>query len=322
MALLRIQFAPAAVLFWQYIRRARIRPDVVHCNDLDTLLVGVLAKRELGSTLVYDAHEFFPVSNPHGRWIDIAFFWLIERLLICKADAVITVNPLLADLMKESYDLREVHALPNAEPWTGEHVASLEPNMSRLAGTRVKFLFQGRFSPERGIEELVTGWTRVDQSKAALFLRGPDNAWRVSLVKLAERLGLLNTAVYFLDPVKEDMLVGAASEADVGVIPYKPVAINDRFCCPNKLSQYLHAGLMIISNDLPYVKSVVEQAQAGLFYRSDDIYSLVRAVGRIAEDPKLLRQCKENALRFARDRFNWQAEMEVLHSLYRKAPAS
>jgi hypothetical protein len=38
----------------------------------------------------------------------------------------------------------------------------------------------------------------------------------------------------------------------VGVISYQPFVIDNRFCCANKLSQYLHAGLMVITNDLPY----------------------------------------------------------------------
>ena len=61
-------FAPAAALFWRYLRQEGLRPDVIHCNDLDTLLVGVLAKRKLGSTLVYDAHEFFPLQIAVNVW--------------------------------------------------------------------------------------------------------------------------------------------------------------------------------------------------------------------------------------------------------------
>jgi len=106
------------------------------------------------------------------------------------------------------------------------------------------------------------------------------------------------------------------------VIPYKPVAINDRFSCPNKLSQYLHAGLMIITNDLPYVRSVVERAQAGLFYRSDDISTLVSVVGRVASDPNMLRRYKENARAFACKKFNWQAQMDVLHNVYKNVAVS
>src|SRR5439155_10191173 len=116
-------------------------------------------------------------------------------------------------------------------------------------------------------------------------------------------LGLLGRSVFFLDAVAEAELVAAAAEAEIGIVPYRPLIINDRLSCPNKLSQYLHAGLMVIANDLPYVKSVLTDAQAGLFYNSANLDTLAAVVHRIADDPELLRRSRENALRFAHDCF-------------------
>jgi glycosyltransferase involved in cell wall biosynthesis len=140
--------------------------------------------------------------------------------------------------------------------------------------------------------------------------------WREAAVAKAAQLGLLDRSVYFLDAVSEDELVMAAAEADVGVIPYKPLIINDRLSCPNKLSQYLHAGLMVLANDLPYVKSVLSEAGAGIFYNSADLNTLATAARQILDDPDLLRRGRENARRFARERFNWQVQGEVLLTLY------
>ena len=189
--------------------------------------------------------------------------------------------------------------------------------IDNLACGRVKFLFQGRFTPGRGIDELIDGWTGVDAGRAALFLRGPDNIWRQEAVERASRLGLLGRSVYFLDAVEENELVAAAAEADVGVIPYKPTILNDRLCCPNKLSQYLHAGLMVLANELPYVRSVLREAQAGAFYSSAEPQTLAEAVRRLVENPDLLAEGRRNARRFARERFNWQVQSETLLALYR-----
>jgi glycosyltransferase involved in cell wall biosynthesis len=317
LAVLRVQFSSSASVFWNYLREAAEKPDVIHCNDLDTLLVGVLAKKRYGCRLVYDMHEFYPYSDPSGRWLDITFFLMIERFLIRHADAVVTVNHLLADAIRLSYGLAEVHAVANAEPWTGPFPRPVGTQMDQLARGRCKFLFQGRFTPGRGIEELIGAWAKVDTAHAALFLRGPDNLWRRGAMTLAAKLGLLDSSVYFLDAVTEDQLIRAAAEADVGIIPYRPLIINDRLCCPNKLSQYLHAGLMIVSNDLPFVKSVVAEARAGLSYDSARPDSLIEVVERIVDEPELLRHSQENALGFARERFNWQVEGEKLYALYR-----
>ena len=306
---MRTQFAPAAAAFWPYLRAMPVKPDVVHCNDLDTLLVGVLAKRHYGCRLIYDAHEFYPVSNPHGGRLDRAFFALIERRLIRQTDAVVTVNPPLAEAMRAAYRLARVYAAPNAEPWIAPRPPCRDGAMTGLA--------RGR----RGIEELIAGWARVDADRAALFLRGPDNRWRRSAIELAAGLGLLDRSVYFLDAVAEDQLVCAAAEADIGVIPYKPVILNDRLSCPNKLSQYLHAGLMVIANDLPYVRAVLSEAQAGLFYNSADPASLAAQVAAVLDDPGLVQRGRANALRFARECFNWQVQGEIFDALYRATAA-
>jgi glycosyltransferase involved in cell wall biosynthesis len=317
LTVLRVQLAPASAAFWKYLRGLTEKPDIVHCNDLDTLLVGALAKQRYGCRLVYDAHEFYPFSDPHGRWLDIGFFWLLERVLIRWADAVVTVNPPLAEAMREAYGIDPVYSVPNAEPWQDRRSASPAPGeIDRLACGRVKFLFQGRFTPGRGIDELIDGWAGVDADRAALFLRGPDNIWRQAAIERATRLGLLGRSIYFLDAVGEDELVSAATEADVGVIPYKPAILNDRLSCPNKLSQYLHAGLMVLANDLPYVRSVLNEAQAGAFYSSADPATLAAAVRPLVESPELLAQGRRNALCFARERFNWQVQGETLLALY------
>jgi hypothetical protein len=62
-----------------------------------------------------------------------------------------------------------------------------------------------------------------DGSKAAIFLRGPI----ICGVQWNSPPGLIcsRKSVYFLGPVTEDALV-AAAEADVGIVPYLPLAIN------------------------------------------------------------------------------------------------
>jgi len=73
---------------------------------------------------------------------------------------------------------------------------------------------------------------------------------------------------------------------------------------------------MIIANDLPFVRSVIEDAKAGICYSSDDLSSLVTAVHKVADDPDLLRRCQANARRYAREVFNWQAQGGLFHALY------
>src|SRR5262245_50083478 len=169
---MRHQFAPAADVFGQWIRKLAQKPDIVHCNDLDTLLEGIVAKMRFGSRVVYDAHEFYPESHAGGRWLDIKLMTALERFLVRKADAVVTVNPMLADVMRDLYGLADVYSIPNAEWWVEPRERPpLKSAMTGAAHGRIKVLFQGRFGDGRGIEELIAAWTQVDGKHAALFLR-------------------------------------------------------------------------------------------------------------------------------------------------------
>ena len=82
-----------------------------------------------------------------------------------------------------------------------------------------------------------------------LLLRGNDHAHKTICIRLAESLGLKDVGVFFPPPVCEGLLIAAAAEADIGVIPYKPTIINFRYCCPNKLSEYMQAGLPLMAGN-------------------------------------------------------------------------
>src|SRR5262249_19585536 len=165
---------------------------------------------------------------------------------------------------------------------------------------RLKVLYQGTFAEGRGLEEALREWTGVDGTRVALFLRGPQNEWRRALERLAEALGLLGESVYFLPPVLEKDLIGAAQEPEAGLIPQKGDLSASRFACPNKLSQSLHAGLAIVANRIPYVAQVVSRGQAGLCYDVDEPGSFARVVETLIADRDGLERFRRNARDFAR----------------------
>jgi glycosyltransferase involved in cell wall biosynthesis len=299
---------------------------VIYCNDLDTALAGLLLRRAFGGgVLIYDSHEYWPYSNVEALAIHVRLFRAFDRFFMRRADFVITVSDPLAREMERAYGVPPIRVVPNAEPWI-ERPAALPclSEIDRLAAGRVRFIFQGNFAPRRGLEEVVDAWSDVDQGQAALFLRGFDNPCRAALAQRAEALGLLGRSVFILPPVEVEDLVAAAGEADVGIIPYSATLPAYRYACPNKLSQYLHGGLAILSNDIPYVAQQVELGQFGRLYDATDRASIVAAVNFLSGDRERLKQLKDNAQAYGRDRFNWQVLSaplrEILGEISAKQP--
>jgi glycosyltransferase involved in cell wall biosynthesis len=300
-------------LLWDRASQIGRESNLVYCHDLYTLQAGVMLKRRWGARLVYDSHEYYPYQYTSRCFR--AVIGAYEAMLVREVDVYITVSPQLAEELERVYRVRPVHAIPNVEPVPDPKPPIPKSEMSNLADGRLKLLFQGTFAEGRGLEEVLREWTGVDGTRVALFLRGPQNEWRERLERLAEELGLLGKSVYALPPVLEKDLVGAAQEADIGLIPYKGDLPSYRFACPNKLSQYLHAGLAILANRIPFVEQTGARGQAGLCYDVDEPGSLVRAVEALTSDRPGVERLRRNALRFAQSEYSWERYEDVLLEL-------
>jgi len=115
--------------------------------------------------------------------------------------------------------------------------------------------------------------------------------------------------------VLEKDLIGAAQEADIGLIPYKGDLPSYRLACPNKLSQYLHAGLVILANRIPFVEQTVARGQVGLCYDVDQPGSFAHSVKALTSDRPGVEQLRRNALRFAQSEYSWERYEDVLLAL-------
>lgn len=312
LSVMRFTFQASDLLY----RRAMERngaPAVIYCHDLYCLQAGVMLKRRWGARLVYDSHEYYPYRHLAPGFTGMIHAY--EAVLVREVDVYITVSPQLASELERAYGVGPVHPIPNVEPMPDPRPPVPTSEISRLADGRLKVLYQGTFAEGRGLDEVMQEWTGVDGTRIALFLRGPRNEWREQLERRAEELGLLGKSVYVLPPVLEKDLIAAAQEADVGLIPYKGDLPSYRFACPNKLSQYLHAGLAILANRIPYVEQMVARGQAGLCYDVNEPGAFARTAEALIADRPSVERFRRNALEFARREYRWEQYEDVLLAL-------
>jgi glycosyltransferase involved in cell wall biosynthesis len=314
MALAVLRFAARAnSLLWRCAIDRGSPPAVVYCHDLYSLQAGVLLKRRFGARLIYDSHEYYPYQYPYRSCT--AVLRAYESVLVRHVDVYITVSPQLAAELRRLYNVPAVHAIPNVEPVPVPRPCVMASPITSLAQGRLRLLFQGAFAEGRGLEEVLRAWTEVDGARAALFLRGPDGEWRDRLEHLADTLGVLGRSVYFVPPVLEKDLIGAAQEADVGLIPYTSDWLSYRFACPNKLSQYLHAGIAVLANRIPFVDDLVTQGKVGVCYDVSEPGSFARAVDTLSGDRSRVEELRRNARRFSEEVYNWARYEDKLLAL-------
>ncbi len=283
--------------------------------DLPALPAALILKAVLGTKVLYDAHEYWAENDGRAEPFEIAFWQGVERRLAPHADLRQVVSPGLAELLGDETGCH-FDAVPNCTPKRAFPLRSDSPQASpaQPRTSKVRFLFQGLLTPGRGLEDLLHVWKTVPDN-AQLCLRGPDGDFKNSLVRKASDLGLSRDAVVFLPPVGEDELVSEARGFDVGLIPYPPSNTNNANCCPNKMSQYMAAGLALLANDTNYVRQIVMAAECGVvvdFGRAD---RLIAAIQFLASHDAERTAMAESAERYFLAVFNWES---VSHVMYRR----
>lgn len=286
------------------------RPDVVHANDIATLIPGYFAARLSRAKLVYDTHEY-AVGVPYRKAV---WAWLaatIERLLIGRCDAVITVSDGIAERLQARYQLRDrptvVRNVPDLPP-PGE-APDLREEMA--IGDAPLVLHQGAVADGRGGENLIRAVAFTDS--AHLLFLGADGTYAEGLRRLAVELDV-DGRTHFHPPVALRTLLSYTAQADVGVSLLQDSCDNHRLALPNKLFEYLAAGLPVVVSDLPEMRRLVFERQVGWVTDPGDPADIARALTDAAGargDESL-----ENRVRIAASELNWERERSRLTDLY------
>jgi glycosyltransferase involved in cell wall biosynthesis len=119
------------------------------------------------------------------------------------------------------------------------------------------------------------------------------------------------------EPVPMADLVSAASEADVGVVPYTAYSPGYYYASPNKLFEYMFAGLAIAVSNLPVLEKIVRDHDLGVVFDPADPKHIAEQLNALVGNPARLRACRENATCVARNRYNWDHEGGKLVELYK-----
>jgi glycosyltransferase involved in cell wall biosynthesis len=299
-------------LILDYYETISFVPDVIHANDFDTYIAASIFKKKNNYRVIYDSQEFFPYSNPVFSELERKVYSRIDSNYCKIVDSVIAVSTHLGQKIKDTYKLQSIYIIPNACPKT----ESSNFRIFEHQVERVKFVFQGNFSLNRGLEFVLSCWAKYQlYSSADLYLIGPDSRHKRYLIEMSRKFQILNNGVYFPESVNPFQLTQNLLNYDVGIIPYPPIDFNFKFCCPNKLSQYMSAGLAILSNQLPFVNEIIDKGRIGLHYYEGDPDSFKKCFESIVNLNQLLK-FKKASKEFHNSNFNWSNFNQKLLLIY------
>jgi glycosyltransferase involved in cell wall biosynthesis len=300
-------------LFWFLLWH---HADILVSNDLDTLPANFLAAKIKKIPLVYDSHEYFTGVPELTNRPKIQRIWKkIESYCLPKVDHAITVNESIAQLFKEEYN-KDFNVIRNVPLITKPFLSERE-NLRRELGLPLNkkiLILQGAgINIDRGSEELVVAMSYLPDYLLLIVGGGDvigDLRKIVSEKNLKER-------VLFIAKQPIEILRKYTAASNLGVTLDKANNINYKLSLPNKLFDYIHAGVPVLSSDLPELKRIVVGYDIGKISPDHDPKNISKMIDEMFSSEEQIKKWEANTVIAAKD-LNWDKEKERLLSIFKK----
>lgn len=299
----------------------RTRADVILCRDLPLAVTSVVVGRRLGIPVVLDMAENYPAMLQSRRSTGRAKPWdalvrnpaiarLIERWVVARVDAILVV-------VEESRDRLAAMGVPperivlvcNTPPLARLDTRRATRTADRAAPLRAVYL--GRVEEQRGIATLLDAVSqlRAGGVPVALTIYGDGKDFALYRAR-AHALGLDPPSVVFRGQVPNDLALAELAEADVGIIPHWRDEQFDT-TLPNKIFDYMAAGLPVVTSDATPLRRIVETTDCGRVFRDRDAAGLARALGEL-RDIAVRRAAGARGRAAVVSTYHWERDVERL----------
>ncbi|MDQ2886064.1 MAG: glycosyltransferase family 4 protein [Chloroflexota bacterium] len=290
---------------------------VYHAHDLTALPACYIAAQLHRASLIFDAHEL-PLHELNGSlWYRFRkLFASILTLLISRCASVITVSPPIAREIRTRYHPPAVSLVRNIPAYqTVPQSDRLRQRLKLGKGARI-VLYQGNIQPNRSLEMLVHAAPFLEPDTVIVLMGWASDVDREQLAALIERKGV-GERVKILPPVPYKDLLHWTASADIGLVIFSPdYSLNIRWCLPNKLFEYLMAGLPVLASPLDAVADVLNAYAVGQVVSSLAPADIATAINSMLADRVVLERMHQNAQQAVQRDLCWEKERQNLLELY------
>jgi len=287
--------------------KLRSRPvTMVNCHSVLCLPLCVALKKRHGAVLVYDTHEL--ETEALGSELRRRVTRQIERRLLSHVDRILVVNESIADWYRETYGREDVDAIRN--------LPERRPDSTRADGLRRRFglgdddlifLCNGVLSAARGVGAILSAFSQASEHQHVVFMGwGP-------LEETIRRHAEQCHNIHFQPAVPPEEVMAVTAGADVGLALIENTCLSYYYCLPNKLFEYIVAGLPVIASDFPEMARVLSEHSCG-WTTEPRAEALAALLGRLSSTEIAAGAA---SARRARASLDWALESEKLKQVYR-----
>lgn len=285
--------------------------DLLVSNDLDTLLPNFLVAKLKHLPLVYDSHEYFTEvpelqNRPFVKWV-----WKsIEKMIFPRLKFVITVSDSIATLYKAIYRIKPL-VVRNVSR-NADSIKAFTRKELVIDSNDLLLIIQGTgINIDKGAEELIEA---VNTSFGVTLLVVGSGDVLNQLKSEVEKLEMGNR-VKFIPTVSWETLMRYTKVADAGMCLEKDSNLNYRYSLPNKLFNYIAAGIPVIASDLPETGKIIKEHSIGVIIDRVTAENISNAISELKENPVKLAGLRRNATE-ASKKINWELESKKVTELY------
>ena len=284
---------------------------VFHIHDPELLPAGVWLRMR-GRTVVFDAHEDLqaqlitkPYLGPRRRRALAVALGQIERWMCGQLDAVIAATPAIG---RKLAAINPRTVVVNNYPLANELKASPVPDSERMS-----VCYVGGISAIRGIRELVQAMEHVDPGIELSLVGSFESAQLEAEVKAMPGWARVRAHGFQQrDAVRE--LLGRSF---AGLVTFHP-APNHLEAQPNKMFEYMSAGVAVIASNFPSWRQIVVETASGVCVDPMDPVAIAMTINDLAADRPRTATMGASGRRFVETACNWQIEVAALLGLYRE----
>lgn len=290
----------------------KIKADVYHFHDPELLLVAPFLKLRNGR-VIYDAHENLPKQILTKYWIPkalrtpISFFsGILEQVLASFCEFMVAATPNIAS----RFPAKKTVVIQNFPV-----VEEFEHCEKHMATKRGPVLYMGGINANRGVIELINAMYLIPE-ELGIRLRLVGSFRTPELEKRARALPGWSR-VDFLGWQDRKCLRIELAKARLGIVTFLR-APNHVEAQPNKLFEYMSAGLPVIASDFPLWRQLIEKVGCGRLVDPADPHEIARVIQDLIAEPQVIELMGRNGKKAIAKKYNWRVESQKLFQLYGK----
>ena len=258
------------------------------------------------SKVYYNSRELYAfLGGLRNRRFIQKIFVLIEKVLIHRVDLVLTTGEMDSEFLHNYYGITNTLVIRNI-PKLSQPTSKIDIRKQLSINPKTKILlYQGVLIDGRGIELVISNLSKINDS--VLVLLG-DGERKQKWQDFAKEMNV-SERVFFLGTIPQDELINYTAAADVGVCLIENISVSYYHALPNKLFEYIMAGLPVISSSLPQMKKIVDDYKVGRCVDLEKNENIDLAINKMLQSDEELQQYKNNCNKASKE-LNWDVEFE------------